>query len=205
MASRLRRVVFDAPKSSMREPNKTLYPSGGYKFLNSDGVTLVGTSWETLEIAVMEHRKRHGLPPGEPWKEICAQYCTAHPELCSKPWGAQRHPDLNGTSATVLDWLDVVRKASEKGELEFVSPEEAKRRAAICKKCPLRVEWPSCVSCSKPTQALRWRILRGQQHSGAELGACTKFRIDLYVAVSLKHDFAPSARVSDVPKECWKR
>jgi hypothetical protein len=198
------KVTFNVSREYVREPNEGLYPSGGYVFRETDGVTITSDSWSSLVVAVSAYRVRRKLAPGAPWEEICNQYCASRPHVCSQVWGDRRQPEFNGTTATVISWLADMRAKKNSKELVYVSASEAKTRAAICAKCPMRFEWPSCKSCNKPVEAQRWKCLQGGSKAGMGLGACAKFKVDLDVAVSLDVDYVSSAGVPDVPAACWK-
>jgi hypothetical protein len=93
---------------------------------------------------------------------------------------------------------------------EFVTPEEAKRRADICVDCPLnQVKYAdSCIECHSKTERDAFALRGGQSTSqDSWLGACACFGHENKTAVwltekSLKH------RVNNMeksPEFCWMR
>lgn len=188
-------------------PNPHLHPPGGYVYQERDGTVVTGTNWDNLIAKVQAVRVMRKWEIGDVWADICLQVCAKHPHICKREHGGARStdPNLNGTAVSVTDWLLHWQGRAAKGEeIKFVSPEEAKRRAAICLKCPLHFKWPSCPHCNKPLSAARWRILKGQAHANANLGACYACRFDCYVAVSLE-DSETAFNPEGIPPECWRR
>lgn len=82
-----------------------------------------------------------------------------------------------------------------------VSPEEAKRRAAICAACPMRELWKAaCESCGGKSTTLIARTFKGREKS-QEGYACKIAGDELCLACV----FAVKKKLPVAPANCWRK
>src|SRR5215471_5727903 len=157
-------------------------------------------SWETL---IKEHRKANNLPPID--MAVCEdQLCsTIRPEL----WEYEKEGDLSwvDTNIRVGDVVDFTRVLISQAGQEFVSEEEANRRAQICAGCYLNIRVQGCGVCG---QLLELVLNRGTDYDASlqNCAVCKCFN-QAQVHFSLESlDKADSEwKQSHYPKDfCWK-
>lgn len=173
------------------------------KFKEADGTVIVGNTWSGVIARVRLYRKRNNLPPGDPVEEVHAQACQRNPSLCVQDDGgttkrATREASLKGR---ILKWFAEVRARG----VAFVSPEIAKDRADVCKRCPLNTPLPEgCANCRAVLNELRRAVLgKGRnaneylQHHGCAVLGC-----EPATAVHLDE---PTVENAELPAHCWRK
>lgn len=139
----------------LRLGDTSLIPPGGWRYTQMlpDGTTvhLTGHSYDQLISRVELLRAGNGLDLSTGWRErieaeICEQ-CQLGPKRCTyeaPPVYAPKRLTLHD----IMVFLAVVKSWVSTGR-EWVSQEEANRRAAICAACPNNVVIEGCTSCSR--------------------------------------------------------
>lgn len=134
----------------LKSPNTA--PPGGFRYRQAEtGLTLIGDSLQALTAQVVSHRRHKGLKPDgehlvglEIQRQICTRlghdYCKAEQNDNWVPIVAE------AKRSTLNDMLAFSKVALEfiKGGGQMVPKEEAQRRAAICKDCPLNQPAAGC-------------------------------------------------------------
>lgn len=185
--------------------NINLYPSNGYVFKLPDGTTLRSSKgWNDLITRVKVYRKINNLPRGNPEVEVHDQACQNNSSLCSEQNPTVPVPRVMGGARSLkgkaLQWLAETRR--RKKELRFVTPEEAKQRAAICAKCPANQEISGgCSSCKRALSESREDIL-SRRFLDSRLSGCDKIGWDTAVATHLDD---PRVNDSNLPANCWHK
>lgn len=174
--------------------NPNLHPPGGFRFVDARGVTHVGDTLEKLVSHLASYRKRNGFPVGDPQREVEEQICDTYPHLCGS--------SFNGRMLASRVVSNLVEDVTRRGFM-LVSPEEAKRRAAICAKCPMNVNWAEhCPPCKRKAKQFLPHLVRPNKPYKRLIGrACHSAGDDLSVAVWLLE----GRLVGGAPAECWRR
>jgi len=106
----------------------------------------------------------------------------------------------------VLQWANALYKDS--GRLQMATGEEANRRAEICSRCPLQMEWVrDCPNCVQSAQRYLSILRQGRDtpHGNAGLlKGCNAMGWDNRTAVHLDRAMLPPAN-PPCPNECWLR
>ena len=186
-------------------PKPELYPPGGFSFTDSDGSVHTSTSWDLLAVKVGDYRRLTKREVGEVRTEVYTQACERFPDICGAPAGKAYELDpAVKLGVEVQGWIAGVAILNSKGALKRVSAEEAGRRAAICRACPLNIDWKlSCTSCGKNLTDVAADLARGGPDTQTEgLKGCAAFYQDNAVAVRLE---LPAKENPLTPPECWRR
>lgn len=187
----------------MKSFNVNLPPPNGFKFLNSDGTTIVANSWKRLERAVIEYRKRLGQSTDNVWEMIVEQVCERAPGFCKD--GSERIGEVKmreSLKARAMAWVG--RKAGEArgNKLLKVDRNTAIIRTRTCVGCPKRnTHDMGCASCRQNMNSLAAICLDGEKSAGENLGACSVTGEYLPVAVHLFEDGVDG----EFPEFCWRR
>ncbi len=187
-----------------REINKNLYPTGGYFFIEKDGLKIKAGSWVAVEAAVRQYRANKGVPEGDVHAEVMAQACDRNPALCheSAPSG-QKPVRPTSLKTRAFQWLGNLCRTARSSGLKYVSDAEARRRAAICDRCPAQKRISQgCSTCEHSLQALRNCVLGGRKPVVDHLEGCDALGCDLSCAVHLDE---PRLGDPNLPGECWRR
>lgn len=197
----------------LRLHDKSLIPPGGWRYTQTmaEGKTIQVTahSWNQLISRIEMLRAGNGLDLSPGWDhrieaEICEQLSLG-PQRCTyeaPPVYAPKRLTLHD----VIIFLAVVKSWLKTGR-EWVTQEEADRRAAICAACPNNVVIEGCTSCSrlveKITEVIGNRTTKyDQMLNGCQVCGCsTKVMPHLPIPV-----LARGVNEShDYPSHCWKR
>lgn len=184
------------------EINSNLYPNGGYFFEEADGIKIKGASWPAVERAVKKYRENRGVPVGDIHAEVMTQACERNPALCfEQPTGLPKpQTTLKGR---VFEWLAARSRMARQSPLDYVGDAEARRRAAICRKCPMQKKISHlCSTCSDSRAALRKSVLAERVPVDVSIEACSVLGSDLQSAVHLAEQ--PETN-PDLPDFCWRR
>ena len=161
--------------SHLKFPRQT--PPGGWIFLVTEtGLAITADNEGSLIAKVIEHRKYKGLPeltPETVKAMIEAQICTRLTDReCEKdgpddPWVPQKtKPSLR--LADVLTLSQSAFKAILGGAGLMAPMEEARRRADICRVCPLNQSIHGC-RCAPLYKAISTAIPKDRMFSGLEV------------------------------------
>ena len=190
----------------MKRINVNLHPHGGFAFTETDGTSIVGQTWDGVIARVQSYRKRNNLPPGNPKEEVMEQACKKNPGICTDESElAKAQLKVATLKGRMLTWMAHIRQAKNKTGIGFVSPEEATRRADICKRCPMKKEISEgCSSCRAAMVALRREILGDGRAVDPALvqNGCLVLGSDLSTAVHLDQTVTNH---SELPAECWRK
>jgi hypothetical protein len=187
----------------MKAMNPNVFPKGGRYFKESDGVTIVGDTWEGIIARVVAYRKRAGLPVGNPKEEVITQACARDPVLCT-----EERPEYKAQVAIVslktkiLKWLVFVQGEKDRNALTFVDPVHARNRAEVCAQCPKNQAIPDgCASCKAALTESRRKIL-GNRPIDARVNECIVMEEDIPVTSNI--DMQTVDRPG-LPDYCWRR
>lgn len=167
----------------------SIIPPTGYWF-DEAGIRVESGSMAGLIAALIQYRKDSGSPPGDPEFEVHFQLCKRHPSLGTVLTDRKL---AKSVTKSIKDFI-MQRRAN-------VSPEEAKRRAAICSACPMREEWKStCESCGGKSTDLIARAFKGREKS--QQGYACKIAGD---ELCLACVFVPNTKLKIAPANCWRK
>lgn len=127
-----------------------------YRYTHPDGHVSRAMDVWTWEQKIREHIVGNG---GDVPVNIMAiaedQLCgTLPPDQCEYEVGDMRPTDVRISLSSVGDWVKAIVQKVAGGE-EYVSEEEANRRAAICTACPYNVQAAGgCQGCEKLAELL---------------------------------------------------
>lgn len=186
-----------------RRINVNLYPKTGFKFKESDGTTIVGNSWNGVIARVADYRKRAGLPPGDPHAEVHEQACRNNPAYCHQDSPERREKIKIATlKSRILAWFSTIRANRDREPIQFVSDQEARRRAEICARCPHNKALPDgCSSCRKALEEIRRDVI-GDRFKDGRLNGCNVLGEDLQAAI---HIDAQTVENGELPGDCPRR
>jgi hypothetical protein len=189
-------------------------PRGGWRFtVVETGVTVSAGSISSLKRDVRNHLAANqvAVPPD---LDAVIEDSACHNLGDSKAHWCQEVPDpkqgetrqsSRWRASEVLRFLRSVVSWGAKHGFQFVPPEEAERRAAICAWCPLNVPVKGCLGCSGVSVLVR--SIRGKQHKTSvdeQLNVCDACGCELKVKVLVPTEALDSSGV-DYPAWCWQR
>jgi hypothetical protein len=142
-------------------------------------------------------------------EEVMAQACQRCPDLCYDEESVKKAPQQtkdprSGIKLRVLAWLSGWRRKVEAKEvLNFVSGDEAARRADVCAKCPQHCPYPTgCGSCRAALSKLRESVIGTHLPLDQRLAGCEVLGYDLQVAT---HMDMVRLNNKELPAGCWMR
>ncbi len=186
-----------------RVMNANLHPHAGFVYKNPDGVVLSSDSWAGVIARVKLHRKRAGLEPGNPEKEVMEYACSKNPSLCRDGDETYREKlKITTLKSRVLAWLALAIRHLKAGKLEW-SAQHVAARSHVCYGCPHNraLEDSGCGSCVKTLAALRQEAA-GIRPYDARLHCCSILGEDLNASVWLERE---TAAVPELPDFCWRK
>jgi hypothetical protein len=142
----------------------------------------------------------NGIEPPENWKAVVIhEMCEQNPHIeCREEGEVERHMTLNDVyrfASSVKKWME--------GGMNFVSKEEAERRAAICASCHYNKPVGVCWGCH---DALKWvgeRIGWPETKRDSELRGCVKCGCVLRLKIHLPLDAIDNTGI-EFPSHCWQ-
>jgi hypothetical protein len=107
-------------------------------------------SYEDLINKLAEYRAINGLPLGNPQRDIDNYICKNFPNMCGRSAASEEEgvdkvelsygqPVIKTPRERVMQWA--ANRMQKVGQISFVDPEEADRRAGICDECPKKIRW----------------------------------------------------------------
>lgn len=153
-----------------------------------------------------EHRKAMGLPIPPNFPAIMEdQLCqTLPPEWCEyekEGWGFWTNVKLG-----LHDVVTVSRALVDAAQGNYVSQEEAERRAEICSRCFLNVPLHGCGTCHALASVIagdRTTKLDSKLNSCAVCGCVNKAQVHIHLDSMPSH--ANSERQMQFPSFCWQK
>lgn len=171
-----------------------------------DSFVARASSYNDWEQAIKEHAQGNGLPI--PDMAICEdQLCgVLPPERCQYQTGDPQPQDISSFSVgDVGSWIKSVAVNIMNGG-QFVSQEEAERRAAICVRCPLNVAAHGCSGCAKIAEMLTPGMASRHTLQDSKLkncGICKCYnRIQVHFPLASLREGGSGNYV--YPSYCWK-
>lgn len=184
-------------------------PRGGWKLtVEQTGVTITAPFYTILRRKVASHMRANGIPLGDNfdgWCEDAACRESGHGrpfcgEQEARPDGMMPHLNLAMAKRFIETMARVVK------ERRFVDRDEAERRAAICRSCPLATSIGGCKGCSAVFRTME----RALKHDPIEMPASQEFCGACGCVVRLKvlipNDILDSAEAVRPPywEGCWR-
>ncbi len=188
-----------------REMNPNLYPPGGYKFRDRDGVVHKSESWRKLEAMVRDYRTRNQMEVGDVWAEIMGQICSEVPSYCHEAPAAPM--PKKGHSITfnqrVMIWLASAMTLKRIGRWHLVDDSVAAERAKICATCPQQLSLNrACMACITTIDRSRDALLAGTNARHLNLNPCSVLGEDCATTV---HADLPRTSNDSLPAHCWRK
>lgn len=164
-----------------------------------------GTARPGLERALTNYRLQNNLPVGNPWLDIVDQVCARYPGWCDAATAATIQAEyFQPKPAGEPRWIDRILEwgAGLMGKpVNYVTAEEAAKRALVCKTCPNNETYENqCPSCTTRAHQL-FTVLRQNRDTPMwrKLGGCRALSLCCRAAVWLERDLLPPG----APAECW--
>lgn len=194
-------------------PKTSVVPPGGFHFREKHAgseIELTGDSIETLALALEKYRAFNGIPAGNPRQDIVDYICGNWPHFCSddSPTFTVGTPQsiTAPLSRRVADWTT---RLWNLGAENFVRTDEAERRAAICRACPLNQDFRAggCASCVDNADRLVFIWLAGRKVADKDsLKACRATGAHLQADVfASRHPGMQDPEVAALAPGCWKK
>jgi len=200
-------------------PNPHVLPPDGFYFVDADNVKHTGSTWSELYKRVKEYRLQNGKPPGDPMTEVNDFTCKRYPQGCkelrkvypTRVGGTTRiaapspTPRVVAMANKVVQWFYKVIRGSA-GQTNFLaSPQEAQRRAEICRRCPRQTPWTlDCGTCAGSAFRLATAIRQNRDvKNGDGLMACRVLGEDTRTSIHLER--LKPVDSDDLPPECWRK
>ena len=197
--------------------NETDVPSGGYRYTDPDlNVTItqihLGSVFQKARQLRLANKK--GLPRMWPlvFRSLICEQMQLGDSFCrpfrktSANSSLDENPKRQVTFGDVRNFLAVLREWMAT-RADFVSPEEAERRASICSGCPENVPASGCAGCTNLV-SLVTSVIGGRETSKDEVlencnvcGCANKAQVHIPLEVLAK------GLTSDMafPSICWKK
>lgn len=186
--------------------NRNLYPPDGYLFTDAEGIQHRGANLDGLISALAAYRIRRGIAVGNPAAEVNEYLCRNNPGKCLEydppSEESMEKTKSNQITSSVSVWLRSVWVRISNRTQKFVSNDEVKRRADICRACSVfhKSVAGDCSSCQESLNQLSFQLRAGHDQHSATLKSCTYFGTDLRLDATLDQPAVP-----DAPENCWKK
>ena len=185
-------------------------PPGGYKYLDPNNEFLiVGSTLQDLINRVVVYRKANNFDVEPDLPAIIEDWiCQRIPQELTSAYSKNTAPTLtNATSATVSGATQFLLKQFRLNGRKKINLEDAKKRAAICRKCPDNTKTVACASCQGLTPWIRgWIKGPIEVEEGLHICKnCALFNIaQIYVPIEVFARFTSDAMLENHPDRCWK-
>lgn len=196
-----------------RLKSKSTYPIGGYVYYQAESrLRIVGENYGKIMKLVLEHRKYKGFARAtmeevilDVERQICSrlskQECvTEGPDDVLRPVTESRIISISavvGISRAALEWVSSGK--------ELVPIEESKRRADICKACPLMSGYSGC-KCGMLYGTIAKSVPEARRDN--DLGYCRVCSCELKSKVNLPESVIKASnkgRQLQWPTPCWQK
>jgi len=187
----------------MLEPvNKNETPPGGYKYTDPrTGMKFDDNSIFGIYPRVSRAWFANDIEFPDNWKAVIDhEICEQNPQMESREIGV---PERVLTFQDVERFASSVKKWLEKGA-QFVSSEEAERRAAICAKCQFNKPLRMCFGCTKTLTWVAERAGWPQTSRDSELQGCVICGCVLKLKCQLPLEAIDNAGIENWPSHCWQ-
>lgn len=192
----------------LRLKDKSKGPPDEFRYVHAEtGHLSKAVNFWAWEEAIMSHRKANNLPiPGNMMDLAQDQICrTIGPEWCE-------HSDEATHVSTRFNFGDVVNGMKALGKMmlglvEFVSQEEADRRARVCAGCYFNVNAEGCGSCRKIAELISGPVAKKKTAWDHLLKVCAICRCSNAAKVWFPLDEIPTDETQQAlfPTFCWQR
>jgi hypothetical protein len=189
----------------MKNINPNIPPPNGYIFRDADGTELKGTSWASLERAVLMYRRQTGGKQTDLMEEILTQVCDAAPGFCRNPRTREQHEgeQRKDVRFIIISYLTRIARTAQDGNLTYAAAPVVDHRVKTCLSCPFRKNAEvGCQTCMSSIAALKKVAMRNKQIKAPALGMCDALEEDLSVATHINEQGACRA---DLPDTCWRK
>lgn len=166
------------------------------------GAVFRGLSYWGMRDAVFAHRKAMGLDTGSGWEaRFQDDLCKQNEQVaCDRDKNAPRPMSQSVTLDDLKRFMTTL--VNQRGD--FVSKEEAERRAAICSTCPKNQVVRGCWGCFGISK-LVGAFLKGSKTSrDTALDSCSVCKCVLRAKVWLKLDTIDNSGL-EYPDHCWQK
>lgn len=195
-------------------PNRTQAPPGGWRCrVPETGQEFHGASEHQLICSLRAHYKANGYPEPENYKDMIESYvCSKTPDYCTGNGPAYKlvdgftfHTVLQGMR-TLTSWL---WQSGLKGARQYVSQDQANKRAQVCVGCSFNDEPQGCTSCNSQSMREALRVIIGTKTTAfdGQLKSCRVCQCNLSAKVQLPHkvlyDNMLQEQIDKLPPHCW--
>lgn len=196
--------------------NHSDVPPRGYQYVDPDtGHTITGNSYSQWQSRIVDHRRANNLPPLDP--------LVAEDQNCGKldagscqMYCESTDPAIRSVHAIGLHWSDIVRGTKTIASFKLagsplVSQEEANRRAAICAKCPFKVNYtqPCGYMCGELFELVNSLVGGAKTDHIEQMEACGVCHCSLPAKVWLPLPILEKFETPEIsaayPDFCWMR
>lgn len=172
-----------------------------------DAFVARASAYNDWEQAIKEHAVGNSLPI--PDMAVCEdQLCgLLPPERCRYETGDMKSQDISGfTVSDVVNWIKVVATKILTG-VNYVSREEAERRAAICVRCPMNVAAHGCSGCASIAEMLTPGMSMRHTLQDSKLKNCGICKCYNKISVHFPLDVLKASSIdrSAYPDFCWRK
>ena len=196
--------------------NETDLPSSeGWTYTDPDtGTVLKSRDLRRLSAQATQLRVANKLGLPRNWslvfRSLICEQNSLGPRFC-RPTESKRQPDPKPPEKRSISITDVrnfllVVKEWLGTRADFVSKEEAERRAAICAACPLNVEATGCLGCSSIASMVTSIVGKRETSKDAQLENCYACGCSNKAQVHFPLDVLAKGISPDMdfPEGCWK-
>jgi hypothetical protein len=194
--------------------NETDVPSGGWKYTDPDlGIRLNHINLPELfrSATLLRVANKLGLPRMWPvvFRSIVCEQMNLGPNFCQpfiSPHVKEPNKQRALTFGDVRNFLAVLKGWMET-RADFVSPEEASRRASICVTCPENVPATGCAGCTNIVSLITSVIGDRKTPEDGKLRNCNVCGCANKAQVHVPLDVLAKGITTDMafPEGCWKR
>ena len=188
----------------------TMSPPGGWRYtVPETGVEIRAKFAGQAKGRILNHMIANAIPIPPDWDEwVDDQLCRANPQ--AGPWCGREAPRTPG-SPTVLSISAAKRFLRTILHVilnrDFVSREEAFRRAAICKECPMTTDIGGCRGCSAVFSVARRAFPDNPVKTSREHEFCSACSCSIAYKVWVSNETLDKAEAGDRPayhEKCWR-
>lgn len=187
---------------NMRELSPSVYPDGGFYYVDAEKMVFESSSLDELVAAVTDYRRQMGRPPGEPRREVTEQICRRSPAACRE---SPAQPSRDFVSRVQDQASSVALRRSDGQFLDNATADESRARGDICAACPRCVDLSSasaCNSCQKILDGLTEAIIGHPPSDSRFFGRACECAGD-YLPLALR--LSDYKSLPGAPDGCWRK
>lgn len=184
-------------------------PPLGYRYMErATGHRFEATSYVELISLVVLHRQYKGLPTETVDHDVQDQMCLSLDLRYCHPLPGETYQPVKDLSHGLHTEMALSANATitsfVKGGFRFCEPEEAERRAAICRSCPFNKPSSGCT-CHAVYRLIEATIPKARMHPG--ISVCMACGCSLQAKVNLPAETVTASQPHGVvfPEWCWQR